>query len=247
MKSQLIELNHVDSTNNYATALAHAGMAQHGMCVFTHDQTKGKGQRSKDWISQKRKNILLSIIFKPAQLDASQMFLLSKAVAVGSCTFLKRYLPDEVSIKWPNDIYWRDRKAGGILIENILQGSRWKYAICGIGINVNQVDFYDLQNKAVSIKQITGIQFQPLVLAMELVGDVQAEYDRLIFDPLEVEVAYKKNLYKLDQMVSLKEGTRIFDAIIKNVTSSGELVVEHALQEVFEVGQIEWCIKDNWK
>jgi len=239
---KFIELNQVDSTNNYATALAHAGMAQHGTCVFAHHQTNGKGQRNKEWFAQQNQNITCSIILEPTYLNSSEMFWLSKAVALGGCKFLKKYINENVTIKWPNDLYWCDRKAGGILIENIIQGSQWKFAICGIGINVNQVVFDDLQTKAVSLKQITGIHYQPISLAQELATDVLNAFDALINNHLFTEMEYKKSLYKWKQKVRLKKANRVFEAIILDVTSAGQLVVKHAIQEQFNVGQIEWII-----
>ena len=78
--------------------------------------------------------------------------------------FFNFYAIDETSIKWPNDIYWRDRKAGGILIENILQGKKWKFAIVGIGININQTLFPASLPNPVSLKQITGKTFNVVEL-----------------------------------------------------------------------------------
>ena len=136
-----IELLTVESTNNYAMGLARAGMAQHGMVVFTHEQTKGKGQRAKEWLSQTGQNIAMSIIIEPSKLKVSGIFLLSMMTAVALQEFFGNFVADETKIKWPNDIFWRDRKAAGILIENLWQGSEWKFTVIGIGINVNQTDF----------------------------------------------------------------------------------------------------------
>ena len=158
----------MDSTNNYATGLVHAAMAQHGMAVFAHEQTRGRGQRQKQWISEAKANIAISIVIEPKELGTSQIFLLSKTVALGVLELFKNYAAEGWSVKWPNDIYWRDRKAGGILIENMIQGTDWRYAIAGIGLNINQTDFGGLGNKAVSLKQITGKTFEPTVLAKEL-------------------------------------------------------------------------------
>ena len=167
-----IELATVDSTNNYAMGLAHAGMAQHGTAVFAHEQVKGKGQRNKTWVSGKGQNISLSIILNPELLSISPLFLLSMATAIAVKHLLDHFTNDEMRIKWPNDLYWRDRKAAGILIENLWQGGRWKNAIVGIGININQDDFGELQSRAVSLKQITGKDHDPLSLAKLLCTDL---------------------------------------------------------------------------
>jgi BirA family biotin operon repressor/biotin-[acetyl-CoA-carboxylase] ligase len=113
-----VELLSVESTNNYAMGLVRAGMASHGTAVFAHDQTKGKGQRNKQWDSEGSKNIAISLVIEPGFMNGRPMFLLSMMTAVGVVNFFNNYIADELKIKWPNDIYWRDRKAAGILIEN---------------------------------------------------------------------------------------------------------------------------------
>lgn len=238
--SPFIELQQVDSTNNYATALVHEGMAQHGTVVFAHHQIKGKGQRDRAWQAQKDENITLSLVLQPWALAPSQMFLLSKATAVGLFRFFSKYAGHQTKVKWPNDLYWRDRKAGGILIENILSGTEWKYAIVGIGVNINQTKFPGLGKKAVSLRQITGNQYDVLALAKELVAELQVVYREMIQLPSHVAAQYHDNLYKLNESVRLKKDSRVFDATIKGVSPLGQLITQSAVEEVFEVGDVEW-------
>lgn len=241
--SPFIELHSVDSTNNYAMGIIHAGMAQHGMCVFAHEQIHGRGQRNKAWHSQKGCSITLSIILQPDGLAPSQLFLLSMAMAIATKNFFNRLAGGDTRIKWPNDIYWRDRKAAGILIENILQGNKWKYAIAGIGININQSSFEELQTKAVSLKQITGKDHTPVLLAKELCQYVDQQFNRLNTQPEAILKEYQASLYKLNETVRFKNTTRIFDAEVKKVTRAGQLVVMHAVEESFDVGEVEWLIQ----
>ena len=147
--SPFIELLSVDSTNNYALTKLHAGLTQHGAAFFAHEQIAGKGQRGKTWISEKDANLILSVVINPHHLlELTQQFLLSACVAVSAAEFFSRYAGDATRIKWPNDLYWSDRKAGGILIENIIGSQRsdtespiasWLWAVAGIGININQI------------------------------------------------------------------------------------------------------------
>lgn len=172
----------------------------------------------------------------------SQAFLLSMATAVGVQRFFTKYAGSETKVKWPNDLYWRDRKAGGILIENVVQGSEWKAAIVGIGININQTGFHNLDRKAVSLKQITGKDHTPVDLARDLCRHLSQAYDLLHKLPLEVKELYRQHLYKLNETVRLKHGSRVFEATVKDVSSLGELVVQHATEERFGVGELEWMI-----
>ncbi|MDB5205459.1 MAG: biotin--[acetyl-CoA-carboxylase] ligase [Flavisolibacter sp.] len=237
-----IELQQAESTNNYAIGAIHAGMAQHGTAVFAHHQTAGKGQRDKRWYGDANKNIALSIIIKPEGLSLSQTFLLSMATAVGVYNFLKSYAGDEIKIKWPNDIYWRDRKTAGILIENIVQGFNWKWSIIGIGVNINQTAFDNVAIKAVSLKQITGKDFEPVQLAKELCTFLENAFDTLHQSGETIIDAYKKNLFRLGETGTFRKEGRAFTGTITDVTTYGQLVVQGAVEEKFNVGEIEWVI-----
>lgn len=236
------ELPTVESTNNYAMGLVRAGMAQHGAVVFTHEQTKGKGQRNKQWASERDKNIAMSIVIEPESLAPSQVFLLSMMAAVSVRDFFNSYATDDVTIKWPNDIYWCDRKAAGILIENLWKGSEWKFAVIGIGININQTHFGELNTKAVSLKQITGKDHDPLILAQELCGVIEKKYREMVHAPRQIADEYRSNLYKRGEWIKLKKDSRVFEALITDVDESGRLVVQHGAEERLEVGEVEWMI-----
>ena len=237
-----IELQSVDSTNNYATALIHEGMAQHGTVVFAHRQTKGKGQRNKTWVTGEEANIAMSVIVEPRGLLLSKLFLLSMATANAVFNFFSYYAKDQTKVKWPNDLYWNDRKAGGILIENILSGSDWRFAVVGIGININQTDFPGLQNRAVSLKQITGKDYDVLQLARELCSHLENSFKHMYSGEEMIKSNYHNNLYKLNEQVRLKKDARVFNATIKGVTQNGELITQQATEELFNVGEIEWII-----
>ncbi|MEO5683451.1 MAG: biotin--[acetyl-CoA-carboxylase] ligase [Chitinophagaceae bacterium] len=113
-------LESVDSTNNYAMAMARTGLAKHGDAFFARVQINGKGQRGKTWLTEPGANIILTVVLRTAALKLEQQFQFSAAVALAVHDFFAGYAGDETSIKWPNDIYWRDRKAGGILIESVV-------------------------------------------------------------------------------------------------------------------------------
>ncbi len=237
-----IELQSVDSTNNYATALIHEGMAQHGTVVFAHRQTNGKGQRNKAWITGNGNNIAMSIIVQPQGWLLSKLFLLSMATANAACLFYSKYAGEQTKVKWPNDLFWCDRKAGGILIENILSGNEWKYAVVGIGININQTQFDDLHQKAVSLKQITGKDYNVISLAKELCEFLELAYDGMYKHEKGVINLYHQNLYKLNEQVRLKKNTRVFNATVKGVSVNGQLITQQATEELFNVGEVEWII-----
>ncbi len=248
-----IELQSVDSTNNYARSLLHEGMTGHGTVIFAHKQSAGKGQRGKAWQSEAGANIILSTVIKPLPLQLSQQFELSACIAVAAYDLFEKYAGNDTKIKWPNDLYFKDRKAGGILIENIVRSRQsaisseqptegdWLWAIAGIGININQTHFSDELRNPVSLKQITGKDFDTIVIAKELCGCIEKYFQQLIAGNFNsIYSQYLTHLYKKNEKVKLKKGSRVFQAIIKSVSRSGKLIVQHAIEEEFDFGEVEW-------
>lgn len=244
-----IELQSVDSTNNYARRQIHAGLAQHGMAIFTHEQLAGKGQRGKVWVAEKGANIILTVLVNPHPLQLAQQFQLSACVAVAVQEFFMKYAGDDCKIKWPNDLYWQDRKAGGILIENIVTGKQpdstgrqWS-SIIGIGININQTSFHPEIKNPVSLKQITGKDFNTVELAKELCLVLDKWFAELIEKRFEnIYNIYLDHLYKRGTKVKLKKGNKVFEAKIESVSQTGKLVTQHGIQQDFVFGEVEWII-----
>ncbi|MEP6712636.1 MAG: biotin--[acetyl-CoA-carboxylase] ligase [Ferruginibacter sp.] len=236
-------LDSVDSTNNYAMAIVHAGLAKHGMAWFAHEQTAGKGQRGNKWETGKGQNIALSIILMPAGLKTSQQFEISVAVSLGCFDFFNDLAGGRVFIKWPNDIYWCDRKAGGILIENVLQGNKWKYAVAGIGININQTAFDKEMKNPVSLKEITGKKYNSLDLAEELYKKILFRVDQLHKKPFSNLLSeYNNFLYKLNSYTRLKKSSIVFDTLIKGVNEQGKLLTTDVIDNEFGFGEVEWIM-----
>jgi BirA family transcriptional regulator, biotin operon repressor / biotin---[acetyl-CoA-carboxylase] ligase len=242
-------LNSVDSTNNYAMAKVHAGLANHGDAWFALQQTSGKGQRGKKWMTGNGDNIALSIVLKPAPLFISMQFRLSAAVALACHKFFSKYAGEATSIKWPNDIYWRDRKAGGILIENVIgpaapsTDSSWKYAVVGIGFNINQTSFEPSLANPVSLKQVTGRQYVPVILAKELLQLVLEYAELACNEPFDILLEqYNQLLYKKNQVVQFKKNDTELNCTVKAVTADGKLHCIHQTDEYFNFGEIEWLL-----
>ena len=163
----LIELSTIDSTNIYAMAQIKAGLAKSGSCFRADFQTQGKGQHGRVWESSKGQNILCSYILELEKLDALKKWAptdqigFSAAIALGAMAFFAAFAGSETKIKKPNDIYFRDRKAGGILIENLVRGKEWTWAVIGIGMNINQTAFSSaavnsVSSNPISLQEITN-------------------------------------------------------------------------------------------
>ena len=236
-----IVLPKVDSTNNYAMKEAKMGNLSFGTVFFAIDQTHGKAQRSKSWESKAGENIMMSIYADPLGLNISQQVLISFATAIACYNLIKIYAGEETTIKWPNDIYWRDRKAGGILIENVIQGNDWVAAIIGIGININQTTFGNMERQPVSLKQITGKNLSPIDIAKELCDEVEFQLNKAgNLSPDLLTQEYNDALYKKNQTIKLRKNNVVFEALIKQVNQKGNLVVEQGFEREYVFGEIDW-------
>lgn len=244
-----IELGSVDSTNNYAMAMATAGALNHGALVFAREQWAGKGQRGRTWTSTPGENIVLSAVLEPVALAPSQAFSLSACVALACYDLFSRYAgEDKTRIKWPNDLYWGDRKAGGILIENNFRGDRWVLAIAGIGININQTVFPGSARNPVSLRQITGRSFDAVALARELGECLDRRYSQLESgkEPHSGKESligqYNDRLYRLGKEVRLRKDNAVFGTVVTGVSPQGQLLTKDAVDREFSFGEVDWVI-----
>jgi BirA family transcriptional regulator, biotin operon repressor / biotin---[acetyl-CoA-carboxylase] ligase len=237
----LVILPIVDSSNNYAMQQVHDGTAVHGCAFMAMQQTAGKGQRAKQWHTGHSENLAISIVLEPIALKIHQQFLISAYVAVSVVQFLNK-LKDGFCIKWPNDIYYNDRKAAGILIENNLQGNQWNFAIAGIGINVNQTDFNIEKANPISLVQIIAIEIDLYQLAKDLCTEMELNWHTFLNTPTLFLEKYNDELYKKNELVKLKQGTKTFETIINYVTDSGLLICGTDHEYEFNFGEVEWVV-----
>src|SRR6201996_2639796 len=151
----LLTLKEVDSTNNFLKNLAsNSKPLPEGTVIMAENQYAGRGQQQNTWHAEPGKNLTFSLLLNPIFLPVSQQFDLTRAISISVFDTLRPLLGDALKIKWPNDVYYGDKKLGGMLIENILSGNTIKHAIVGIGLNVNQEKFPETAVNATSVKQI---------------------------------------------------------------------------------------------
>jgi BirA family biotin operon repressor/biotin-[acetyl-CoA-carboxylase] ligase len=237
--NKILLLETVDSTNNYAMRLIQKGEATSGNAVFSMEQTSGKGRRGKDWLSKKGENIALTVTVQMQWLSVFHQFQLSVAAALAAHDFVSKYILVPTFIKWPNDIFINDSKAGGILIENVLKGTLWQWAVIGIGINVNQTDFES--HSFSSFKKITGQEYSVIQLAEELYRFILKRIEKLKdgnFNKMLQE--YNENLFARDRWVKLKQSNIVFETKITGVSASGQLITHDALERHFNFDEVEF-------
>ena len=237
----MIILDCVDSTNNYAMAQIKNGGPEAGNPVLAMQQTGGKGRRSKNWKSNKGENILLSIPVKMQWLPVSQQFQLSVAVALGCFDLISQTILANIFIKWPNDIFINDKKTAGILIENVLRGKIWQWAIIGVGMNINQENFEELNSTATSFCKETGDSYEVLLLAKklyELVLNRIMQVKNGHFEKMLIE--YNQHLYGKGDKVKLRKQGILFETEITGVSSSGQLLTKDSINREFDFDEVEF-------
>lgn len=232
----------IESTNNYAMGQAHSGSAVDGEAWMALEQTKGKGRRSKNWHSEKGLNIMLSISIETGFLPLFRQFELSVCTALGCADFFSKYAGNEVKIKWPNDIYYHDNKAGGILIENVIKGKLWQWSIIGIGININQTVFSKEMGNPTSLKLITGKEYDIISLAKDLRSAILKRIDSLKQPDVDLLEEYNLLLFKKGAVVKLKKQNMVFETTIVGVNAHGELMTRDTLERVFSFDEIDWIL-----
>ncbi|CAN5422505.1 biotin--[acetyl-CoA-carboxylase] ligase [soil metagenome] len=236
-------LTQVDSTNMYAMELVYAGLAGNGAVFFTNYQSKGKGQRGKEWISAPGESILMSIVLDTNRLTPSQSFRLSAAIALAVKDFIEFVTGAEICIKWPNDLYSGDRKAGGILIENIIKDGMLRWSVVGIGINVNQLKFPENLPNPVSLRMITGQVYDSQALAKQVAGFAERRWQQLLSGGWNEMISdYNKALFGLGQVKKLKKGSVVIPCKIKGVSHQGILVAGENDEWHFAHGEVEWLM-----
>lgn len=213
-------IKQTSSTNALLWEMIHEKSLPEGTVVNTDFQTSGKGQIGNSWESEAAKNLLFSMVIYPKQIPPDQLFLISQLVSVAIKEVLDRYC-DNISIKWPNDIYWNDKKLAGILIENSLQGNKIKAVVIGIGLNVNQQKFFSNAPNPVSLKQITGKSINRKQLLKGIIQNILDLYTNL--DVEKIRHKYAESLYRKDGFHSYCSENETFQAEISDIHPDGQL------------------------
>ncbi|HJP63249.1 MAG TPA: biotin--[acetyl-CoA-carboxylase] ligase [Mucilaginibacter sp.] len=223
----LITIQQVDSTNNYLkNLLSNSTPVPEGTVIMAESQYAGRGQQQNRWHSEPGKNLTFSLLLIPSFLSVSKQFDLTRAVSLGIINALEPFLGKKLKIKWPNDIYYNDKKLGGILIENTLQGDQIKNSVIGIGLNINQEVFPAETANAVSLKQILHSDYDLKYILSEICKNIEAAYLSLRSGRYEaVRDAYIKRLYRLNEENLYRSSEQVFKGTIENVTDDGLLEI----------------------
>jgi BirA family biotin operon repressor/biotin-[acetyl-CoA-carboxylase] ligase len=241
--SEVIFKDSLESTNNFASGLLKKEALPEGTIVFTDYQTAGRGQQGNTWESEAGKNLLISIILYPVKIKPEDQFDISIAVSLGVLDFIKIFVRGG-SIKWPNDIYAADRKIAGLLIENSLLNNSIVHTIAGVGLNVNQIEFPRYVPNPVSLKMITGKDYDLRGSLKQLLLNLDLRYRQLMSKKIQLmRNEYISSLYGFMEWRSFRTIYRgpIYGRIV-GITQSGQLIVENEDETIsnFSFKEIEF-------
>lgn len=225
-KRLTIRLDETESTNSYLKKVVKEERPEEGTLVIADFQTGGRGQMGNSWFSSKGDNLLFSLLVYPAQVKANEQFIISRIASLAIKNTLDLFI-DDIRIKWPNDIYWQDKKIAGILIENDLQGDVIDNSVIGVGLNINQEKFPAELPNPVSLRQITGSEYDK-----QYVLDIFMREFFLLYRELQnegttsIEDEYMLDLYRINNYYWFEDANEKFQAKIVNVLPSGHLLLK---------------------
>ncbi len=221
---RIIKLQSVGSTNDFLREQGH-NYTEPMVIAQAGYQSAGRGQGTNRWESAPGKNLLFSLLVHPGSVDVRRQFVLSMAGALAVGDALASYTGG-ISLKWPNDVYWNDRKISGTLIETTLAGSAIKDCIFGIGINVNQQTFVSDAPNPVSLYQILHRETE-IDEVLSRVLDAFAHYYAQVTAGAYGDISrlYHERLYRRDGAYTFRDSEGTFTASISHVEDDGHLVL----------------------
>ena len=214
MEWKIVHIDETDSTNHWLRTQG----GEDDLVVWADFQTAGRGCGTNSWESERGQNLTFSILLHPQDIPASRQFHISIAISLAICEALGQQIGD-LSIKWPNDIYWRNAKIAGILIENTLKGTTIKDCIIGIGLNVNQRAFRSDAPNPVSLWQIHGQTTD----REQLLHDVLHSFERYLY--ADIRAQYLAKLYRRKGFHPYADEGGAFMAELADVEDDGHLLL----------------------
>lgn len=224
-----IPLIETDSTNhylkNYSSSVSDGKSKNRLTIAYADYQTAGRGQGTNTWESANGKNLLFSILCHPSWVPIQSQFIISEAIALAIHDALSA-ITNDITIKWPNDIYWQNRKISGTLIESTIEARHIKDCIIGTGVNVNQTAFESDAPNPVSLYQITGHETDRLLLLHDIANrfsnyltDIRnGNYEKIVS-------LYMSYLYRSHGFFPYRDKNGLFEGAIVEVEDDGHLVL----------------------
>ena len=234
---QIIKLDATASTNTYLKELSTVKELEDFTIITTNNQTLGRGQLNSKWESEKGKNLAISILKNNIDLPIAHLFLMNICVSLAILKSLSLLGIPNLKVKWPNDILSGNFKIGGILIENIISGSKIKQSIIGFGLNINQSKFKNAPN-ASSLKNIKKKSFNLDTVFYSIIENLHQQLNRpiLTFEN-DLYKEYHSKLFRIGEQSTFKiQEDKLIEGVIEGVSSNGKLKVKFENGDLQEFG-----------
>ena len=222
----LLIYDSLDSTNGYAKTLANTG-AQEGTVVIADHQTAGRGRCGRTWLDESGSSLLFSVIIRP-EINKDKIGLLPFFAAIGVALAVEKVTGRRCECKWPNDLLFNGKKFCGILMESTSRQNRLEYVIIGIGLNVNQKNFYgDLEGKATSLSNECCIEFDRKKIFCLVMSSLELLYKKVSrgnFDDVLME--WKARTTMFGKRIALTQDAQVIDGMAVTLSADGGLVVD---------------------
>jgi len=218
----LLYLTQAASTQNVARAEAERDSPE-GTAVLAEEQTGGRGRLGRLWVSPAGKNLYLTLIMRPL---ATHLRALSIVAPLAVAEALEAATGLTCRVKWPNDVLVGGRKIAGMLIETDLVGEGVKYALVGMGVNVNfDVEAAsEIANIATSVRRELGRDGSREEVLAALLNAFEARYT----DAQEGDAAFRAWRSRLDTLgrrVRATMGERVEEGVAEDVDAQGSLLI----------------------
>ncbi len=234
------------STNDEAKTLAEAG-APEGLLVLAETQTAGRGRQGRGWLTPPGAALALSLVLRPP-LDAQHATRLTMLAGVAVCEALAQTTGVEAALKWPNDILLGGQKAGGILVECGLSGSRLDYAVLGLGLNLSTAPPPDaVRFPATSVEAAAGQPVDRLALLHVLLARLEHLYPSLPPNTGQLHAAWLSRLAWLGERVVAQSAEGDYDGCVTGAAEDGALLIKLDSGEVrrFVAGDVSVRVRGN--
>lgn len=228
MAIKILHFDEINSTNVFLYDKISENNDISDMVVVAAHQTAGRGMDKNRWESEAGKNLLFSIALNVNFLEAENQFKISQAVSVAIVETLSQFVDDKrLFIKWPNDIYFGDKKLAGMLIQNTIEGRMMGVSIIGIGLNVNQIEFLKDIPNPISLKMISGQDFDLDNLLNLLVSSIKTKVESLRDkeNQNEINEKYVSRSYRFGIWSDYFYQNQVKSMIIKGFDKYGRLLL----------------------
>ena len=243
MEFSIRKFSQIDSTNEEALRLIADRRAKEGIVLQADSQTRGRGAGQNNWESEPGKNLTFSVILEPHFLEPSKQFVLTEMISLALFDVVERRLGNEgLFIKWPNDLWFHDKKLAGVLVQNRVTGNQLEYSVVGVGLNVNQKNFYSDAPNPGSMIHFSGKKENLSRLLDEILIQFSIYYQKIIQNEKSLENSYLQRLFQMGKWADYSDAAGRFTAQITGINQYGQLILSdrQGKQRVYGFKEIEF-------